>query len=171
MFLQLWAVQACTVSSVEGQGLALRGPDGSMNRAIDNVIREYRLAFTQIFLGLIALHLSLAFFVWLRLPYDWLALLMTLFLALSLFCIVKYGLRVTLARFRLPVEKLVTGKFEGAEATRAGQEAGLRDRGEIGTVSHLIRDQGQARTGDRATRTEMERHWEDQDSRPGPMYE
>ena len=38
MFLQLWAVQACTVSSVEGQGLALRGPDGSMDKAVRSVL-------------------------------------------------------------------------------------------------------------------------------------
>ena len=37
-------------------GLALRGPDGSMNVAVDHMITEYRAAFKRLLAGIVALH-------------------------------------------------------------------------------------------------------------------
>ena len=107
--------------------------------AIDSMIGEYKLAFYQLLLGLFALHGSLMSFFWLQARSDLLAVLMTLAVLSSLILELRF-IRTVFAKFKIP-GTLVTGKFEGVEAVRAGAEAGLRDSGEIASVSHLIRDQ------------------------------
>lgn len=140
--LQLIALVNTTLLSMLAPGLALRGPDGSMNLAIDHMIGEYRTAFFMLLCGLLALHFSVAFYCWLTLS-TWLSILMTLGVFGSVAIELRY-IRMTFARFRLPSDKLVTGKFDGAESTSAGVDAGLRDRGEIHMVSQLIQDQSTA---------------------------
>ena len=63
MFLQLWAVQACTVSSVEGQGLALRGPDGSMDKAVRHMARQSRATYAMFSLGIMLIKASTLIFI------------------------------------------------------------------------------------------------------------
>ena len=63
MFLQLWAVQACTVSTVEGQGLALRGPDGSMDKAVRHMARQSRATFAMFSLGIMLIKTSTLIFI------------------------------------------------------------------------------------------------------------
>ena len=58
MFLQLWAVQACTVSTVMGQGLALRGPDGSMDKAVRHLARQSRATYAMFSLGIMLIKVS-----------------------------------------------------------------------------------------------------------------
>lgn len=140
--LQLSALVSTTLLAMLAPGLALRGPDGSMNAAIDSMIGEYRTAFFMLLLGLLALHASVTFFAWLQFPLGT-ALIETVLVLISLSVEVHY-IRRTFADFRLPSAKVVTGRFEGAEAIHAGQDAGLRDKGEIRMVSGLIRDQGTA---------------------------
>lgn len=53
---QLVAVVSTTLLAMIGPGLALRGPDGSMHTAVDNMIGEYRNAFFAYLKGLLALH-------------------------------------------------------------------------------------------------------------------
>jgi hypothetical protein len=106
------------------------------------MIGEYRTAFFQLLLGLFALHGSLTFFFWLSAA-GWLAVLMTLLVLVSLSVQLHY-IRATFGKFRLPSAAVVTGRFDGDEAKNAGSQAGLRDRGEIGVVSHLIQQQGRA---------------------------
>ena len=63
MFLQLWAVQACTVSTVMGQGLALRGPDGSMEKAVRHMARQSRATYAMFSLGIMLIKASTLIFI------------------------------------------------------------------------------------------------------------
>jgi hypothetical protein len=63
MFLQLWAVQACTVSTVMGQGLALRGPDGSMEKAVRHMARQSRATYAMFGLGIMLIKASTLIFI------------------------------------------------------------------------------------------------------------
>ena len=65
MCLELIAVMSTTLLSMMGPGLALRGPDGSMHPAVDGMMEEYRSAYLNFLLGLIAFHVSAALFGWL----------------------------------------------------------------------------------------------------------
>ena len=141
--LQLSVLVSTTLLAMLAPGLALRGPDGSMNVAIDSMIGEYRTAFFQLLLGLLALHGSVLFYFWLQLRYSWQKVLLTLCVLASLGIELRF-IRKTFSRFRLPSSSVVTGKFEGAEGARAGADAGLRDKDEIRAVSSLIRGQGTA---------------------------
>lgn len=137
--LHLCALVSTTLLAMIGPGLALRGPDGSMHVAIDAMIGEYRTAFFQLLLGLLALHGSVASFCWLVLnPVESAALTACIVGALAFE--VRY-IKVVFSRFQLPPSAAITGKFEGRESQLAGADAGLRDRNEIGTVSHLIQRQ------------------------------
>ena len=51
MCLHLWTVYATTVTNILGLGLALRGPEGSMDRAVRHMARENSLALNQFAYG------------------------------------------------------------------------------------------------------------------------
>lgn len=139
--LQLCALISTTLLAMLAPGLALRGPDGSMNRSIDSMIGEYRNAFFQLLLGLFALHLSCALYVWLSPQISSpQAILLNIAIACALSFELRYIRRI-MGDFQLPSTAAVTGKFEGTEARRAGAMSGLKDRREIGTISHLIQQQ------------------------------
>lgn len=113
MCLELVAVMSTTLLSMMGPGLALRGPDGSMHPAVDGMIDEYRAAYLNFLIGLIAFHLSAALFGWLT--FDWFVSTFTtasVFASLSL--LMRYAMRVH-SRFRLPTNEVITGRFTGDE--------------------------------------------------------
>lgn len=66
MGLELVAVLNSTLCSMLGPGLALRGPDGSMHKAVDEMMEEYRLTFFFFGIGLVAFHFSALLFAWLE---------------------------------------------------------------------------------------------------------
>ena len=84
MGFELIAVLNSTLCSMLGPGLALRGPDGSMHRAVDGLMLEYRLTFLFFTMGLIAFHLSALLFAWLE--FSWpVALAMTVALLMFVY--------------------------------------------------------------------------------------
>jgi len=137
--LQLGVVVSASLLVMVAPGLALRGPDGSMNVAVDSMISEYRSAFKRLLVGMIALHFSTICFVWLNLAWAE-ALLLTMCILCSLYLIITH-IRKLMLRFQLPAEHVVTGKFDGEEARRAGTQSGLKDRTEISTISTLIQEE------------------------------
>lgn len=64
MGLELIAVINAMLCSMLGPGLALRGPDGSMHKAVDEMLEEYRLTFFFFGVGLVAFHFSAILFAW-----------------------------------------------------------------------------------------------------------
>ena len=63
MFFQLWTVQKCTGTSVMGQGLALRGREGSVDRAIPHMARQSEAAYALFSLGIVLIKLSTLLFL------------------------------------------------------------------------------------------------------------
>jgi len=110
MGFELIAVLNSTLCSMLGPGLALRGPDGSMHRAVDGLMLEYRLTFLFFTMGLIAFHVSALLFAWLE--FSWpVALAMTLALLMFIYGMVRYFKRIY-QRFALDSDHYITGKFE-----------------------------------------------------------
>ena len=52
MSLELMTVGASMIAAIQGPGLALRGTDGSMHRAVDGMLIEYKIAFLLFATGL-----------------------------------------------------------------------------------------------------------------------
>ena len=130
-----------TLLSMLGPGLALRGPDGSMHTAVDGMVDEYRTAFYTFLFGMLATLAAGAFYVWLMFPVKE-AVVLTLSIMMITWMIIRY-IRRLFATFAVPKEQLVTGKYEGDEATNAGSDAGIVNRNELNTLSHLIRREQQ----------------------------
>lgn len=115
MGFELIAVLNSTLCSMLGPGLALRGPDGSMHRAVDGLMLEYRLTFLFFTMGLIAFHLSALLFAWLE--FSWpVALAMTVALLMFVYGMWRYFKRIY-QRFALESDRYITGKFEFGDAT------------------------------------------------------
>ena len=123
MCLELIAVINCTLLSMMGPGLALRGPDGSMHPAVDGMMEEYQTAYLCFVLGMIAFHFSAALFGWIM--FNWIiSSCVSACILSSLYLLVRYASRVY-ARFRLLPEDVVTGRFSGdALAQQAGLTGG-----------------------------------------------
>jgi len=110
MGFELIAVLNSTLCSMLGPGLALRGPDGSMHRAVDGLMLEYRLTFLFFTMGLVAFHVSALLFAWLE--FSWpVALAMTLALLMFIYGMARYFKRIY-NRFALDSDHYITGKFE-----------------------------------------------------------
>jgi hypothetical protein len=56
--LNLLVVLNAMLVTLIGPGLALRGPDGAVHRAVEDMLDEYRLAFAIFVLGIIGFHLA-----------------------------------------------------------------------------------------------------------------
>ena len=142
--LQLIAVVSTTLLSMLGPGLALRGPDGSMHTAVDGMVDEYRTAFYTFLFGMLATLAAGAFYVWLMFPLME-ASVLTVSIVSATYMIIRY-IRRLFATFAVPKDQVVTGKYEGEEAAKAGAEAGVVNRSELSTLSHLIKREQQLKT-------------------------
>jgi len=136
MGFELIAVLNSTLCSMLGPGLALRGPDGSMHRAVDGLMLEYRLTFVFFTMGLVAFHVSALLFAWLE--FSWpVALAMTLALIMFIYGMYKYGMRIY-RRFALTGDGFITGKFEigddGTDAAASGPGAAVDPKRGIGEL-------------------------------------
>ena len=116
MGFELIAVLNSTLCSMLGPGLALRGPDGSMHRAVDGLMLEYRLTFVFFSMGLVAFHLSALIFAWLEFSMP-VALAMTMALLMFVYGMFRYAVRIYM-RFALSTDRMVTGKFEFGDEPR-----------------------------------------------------
>ena len=137
--LQLITMVSTTLLSMLAPGLALRGPDGSMHTAVDGMVDEYRRSFYCFILGMVCTHGAAVFFVWMAFP-PLQASVLTVCVLTSLGLLYRYIRRLMLT-FAIAPEALKTGKFEGEEIVRTGCESGVRDSGEVSTLSTLITQQ------------------------------
>jgi len=130
MGFELIAVLNSTLCSMLGPGLALRGPDGSMHRAVDGLMLEYRLTFLFFTMGLVAFHVSALLFAWLE--FSWpVALAMTLALIMFIYGMWRYFNRIY-KRFALDSDRMITGKFEFGDEPQGGQESASSVASSIG---------------------------------------
>ena len=88
-----------------------------MHPAVDGMMDEYRSAYLNFLLGLIAFHFSAALFGWLT--FTWVVSSFTSSCVLgSLYLLMRYAMRVH-SRFRLPANEVITGRFTGDEVLGA----------------------------------------------------
>jgi len=109
MDLNVAALFAATSCAAMGPGLALRGPDGSMERAVEGLALEYRVTFLTFCLGVLALYASAA--VYIVIMMNWATLLI---LQLILLVALRYTLvacKRIYKKFRLPASLAVGGNF------------------------------------------------------------
>jgi hypothetical protein len=109
MDLNVAALFAATSCAALGPGLALRGPDGSMDRAVEGLALEFRIIFLTFCLGVLALYISTAIYVVITM--DWLVMaLLLLVIALSMRYTSNACGRIY-KKFRLPAGMAVGGNF------------------------------------------------------------
>lgn len=66
MGLQMLTVVNATLVAILGPGLALRGPDGSMHKAVDGMMTHYRFTFACFSLGLLCFNFSALLYHWMQ---------------------------------------------------------------------------------------------------------
>lgn len=99
-----------TCCSMFGPGLALRGPDGAMDQAVEGLALEFRLLFLIFIFGLILFYLSASIFI--CLDFEWYsAALLLILLGFFTWWTVKVCKRIY-SKFKLPVEMAIAGNFD-----------------------------------------------------------
>ncbi|KAL1524253.1 hypothetical protein AB1Y20_019158 [Prymnesium parvum] len=118
MSLNVCALFASVTCCMFGPGLALRGPDGSMDQAVEGLALEYRTALIIFFSGLVLFYLSATIFVLLE-DFTWgeaiILCLMLLYFARANLTACKRIYK----KFRLTAEMAVAGSF-AADGTTGG---------------------------------------------------
>ena len=66
MGLEMLTVVNATLCAILGPGLALRGPDGSMHKAVDGMMTHYRFTFACFSLGLLCFQFSALLYSWMQ---------------------------------------------------------------------------------------------------------
>ena len=115
MCLELIAVMNTTLLSMMGPGLALRGPDGAMDKAVEGLALEYRNIFLAFALGITFFLFSAVVFVFEETgeggSFDWLqSVLMFLIFFVTIRAAVKSCKRIY-KKFRIRAEHAVSGNF------------------------------------------------------------
>lgn len=62
MCVQLWTVCTCVFTNILGLHLALRGPEGSVDRAVRHMAQQNRMVLKKFTIGLLLFLLSVIFF-------------------------------------------------------------------------------------------------------------
>ena len=125
MSLELMTVGGSMIAAIYGPGLALRGPDGSMHRAVDGLLVEYKLAFLIFSLGLFFFITSSFLFVCLQ--FHWFISLLVgggiLYFAYDLWVYWLFLYR------RFGLKEIVTGRFDfDASAAPADEDPAAAER-------------------------------------------
>lgn len=116
----LLACIICTVINVRGSGLALRGPDGSLKRAVDSMRLYQRYALLSLSCGVVFFHLEGMLYAWLELTLKSSIIVVTVLLGLVLIgmCVVIYRIFAGLA--------IVKGQLVAGDLTDAQLAAVVR---------------------------------------------
>ncbi|KAL1507711.1 hypothetical protein AB1Y20_007324 [Prymnesium parvum] len=110
MCLALFSMWGCMLVTMLAPGLALRGPQGSMDLCVNIVAQEYQCS-VFIFSGsLVMLMVSTVLWSWTKLQFGWPAAFLTLLSVGSLQMIILVSMRV-MRKFNVPRSKLVTGRI------------------------------------------------------------
>ena len=132
MDLNVAALLASTICTMLGPGLALRGPDGSVEQAVEGLALEFRLTFVIFFLGLFSFYLSAMLYVMIVLNPILSALLTLLMAAFIRHTFVS--LKRIYKKFRLPSHRAVTGDF----ATDGSTGGTVLSPGELSRDMHRL---------------------------------
>ena len=109
MALNVFCIFSATLCTMLGPGLALRGPDGSMEQAVEGLAIEYRFTFVVYFMGLMMFFLAAILFVFLMFD-SFLASLLAVLIIIFVVNMLRACKRIY-KRFRLPMHQAVAGNF------------------------------------------------------------
>ena len=116
MSLELMTVGGSMIAAIYGPGLGLRGPDGSMHRAVDGMMLEYKLAFMLFSTGLFPFLVAAFFFALMQ--FHWaISIPMAAGLGLFIWDMWRYFKHIY-QRFAL--KEVITGRFDISGAPSAG---------------------------------------------------
>lgn len=127
MVLNALALYGATTCAMLGPGLALRGPDGSMDQAVEGLALEYRMTFVLYMAGLLTFYACAILFLAFDINGDYsvydIVLHLILFMVF-LFFVAKTGAtcKRIYKKFRLPVGHVVSGAFGGSTEVGSSQE-------------------------------------------------
>ena len=141
ILLHLWTVYTTVVTNILGLHLALRGPEGSVDRAVRHMAQQNQFALRKFLYGLVLFNLSLLFFT-----------LSEYHIFVSVFTIVCI---VTLSRatflhinelgnlFYLGEDDMITGQWLSLDARERGKPANAAMRkgpgpGSLHAMSHMV---------------------------------
>ncbi|KAJ1626236.1 hypothetical protein T492DRAFT_1034134 [Pavlovales sp. CCMP2436] len=110
MGLEMLTVVNATLCAILGPGLALRGPDGSMHKAVDGMMTHYRFTFACFSLGLLCFQFSALLYAWMQFSWE-LSVPMTILLAYAVWTMYSGGRRIY-NLLKLDADTIVTGEFE-----------------------------------------------------------
>lgn len=114
MCLELIALQGALMLCLLGPGLALRGPDGAVDAAVEGLVEEYHEAYFCFFMGIVFFLASASIFAWLTIAetsVDWVICVASSGTAvITLYLVMKFSRRV-FARFRLRPDEIVSSRF------------------------------------------------------------
>ncbi|KAG8462372.1 hypothetical protein KFE25_012192 [Diacronema lutheri] len=113
MGLEMLTVVNATLCAILGPGLALRGPDGSMHKAVDGMMTHYRFTFACFSLGLLCFQFSALLYSWMQFSWE-LSVPMTLLLMFAVHVMYRSSVRIY-AQLKLDADTIVTGEFDDAE--------------------------------------------------------
>jgi len=116
MSLNVCALFSSVTCCMFGPGLALRGPDGSMDQAVEGLALEYRMAIIVFLTGLFCFYLSATVFVMLE-DFSWSEAI----ILATMFCYFGYttvgACKRIYKKFRLTAETAVVGSFNADGTT------------------------------------------------------
>jgi hypothetical protein len=124
ILLHLWTVYTTVVTNILGIGLALRGPEGSVDRAVRHMAQQCSFALRKFILGLILFILSLIFFALSEYHLFIGAIVVSCIVVLSFMTISHISELSKI--FYLGEEDTITGQWLGLDE-RANQAAGGRN--------------------------------------------
>lgn len=131
MVFNVAAVVKVTLVALCAPHMALRGPPGSMNKAVDEMRPAFFLGMKYFWVGLVCVHISAGVTVWLNAHAEArISTATTALIFLTTLCI-SFDIRRTICTFHVPTSRAIDGKFT---PERAGQRSDA-----AGTAQSLIR--------------------------------
>ncbi|KAG8462485.1 hypothetical protein KFE25_010310 [Diacronema lutheri] len=112
--LHMLAVVNSMMCAMLAPGLALRGPNGAVHRALDDMLEEYRLTFFLFVLGILAYGLSAVLLCFVI--FTWTVALTTALVAIYFFVLGYFEFARVYSRFKLPPALFITGRFDTDQA-------------------------------------------------------
>lgn len=122
MCFELIAIMSVTLLALMAPGLALRGPDGSVDTAVTALVEEYRGAYQHFYLGLVFFFLSNALYAWLSVTdgrHAWISCLFSSSTSIGMLYVLYTFAKRVFARFRLSADEVVSGRFLTEEESAA----------------------------------------------------
>ena len=124
MVLQLWTVYTCVVTNILGLHLALRGPEGSVDRAVRHMAQQNQFALKKFIFGLVLFIGSVLFFS--LSEYHPFVSIFVCIIILTLSSKMYQHIRGLVATFYIKQDDTITGQWNLREGEGESSEASFR---------------------------------------------